>query len=201
MAQTHRPARAVARLVALAARAAVILLATPALNLADVPAARTAAVPTHDGPANMPGIRNFGRVTPMLYRGGDFMPNGVESIVHLGVRTVISLRTHSRHGEPDSCAAHGIAYHLFPMLSASTPDSAAMDSVLDIIRNAKAPVYIHCTAGELRTGTVCALYRVRVQGWSRDRAWAEQKAYGFGPADHHPALIHFVYGESFTPPQ
>jgi protein tyrosine/serine phosphatase len=140
-------------------------------------------------------MRNFGRVTPMLYRGGDFIPGGVQSVVHLGVRTVICVRSHSRHGEPDSCAAHGIAYYLFPMTTASTPDSAAMDSILDIIRNARAPVYVHCTAGEHRTGTVCALYRIRVQHWLPKRAWAEQEAYGFGPAEHHPNLFHFVYGD------
>jgi protein tyrosine/serine phosphatase len=141
-----------------------------------------------------PGIRNFGQVTPMLYRGGDFIPSGVRGIVHLGVKTVISLRSHSRHGEPDSCAAHGIAYYIFPMTTAAMPRASAMDSILDIIRNASAPVYVHCTAGEHRTGTVCALYRIRVQGWSQQSAWAEQEAYGFGPADHHRNLFHFVYG-------
>ena len=146
-------------------------------------------------PTNGTGIRNFGRVDAKLYRGGDFVPHGVQRIVDLGVRTVISVRAHSTHGEPDSCAAHGIAYYLFPMTTHATPSSAAMDSILDIVRNASAPVFVHCTAGEHRTGTVCALYRIRVQHWSLERAWAEQEAYGFGPAEHHPKLFHFVYGD------
>jgi len=124
------------------------------------------------------------------------VPHRVKSIVDLGVRTVISVRSHDSHGERDSCAAHGIAYYLFPMTTAAKPNPAAMDSILDIIQNATAPVYVHCTAGEHRTGTVCALYRIRVQHWSPKRAWAEQEAYGFGPAEHHPNLFHFVYGDS-----
>ena len=147
------------------------------------------------GPVEMPGIQNFGRVTPTLYRGGDFMPKGIQSLVDLGVRTVISLRSHVRHAERDSCASHGIAHYSFPMDSDTTPDAAAMDSVLDIIRNAKAPVYVHCSAGEIRTGTVCALYRIRVHGWSPKRAWAEQEAYGFGARESHPHLFYFVYGD------
>jgi len=169
--------------------------ARPDSTKAAKPSSRRGAPTAWLGPASVPGIRHFGRVTSMLYRGGDFMPNGVESIVRLGVQTVISLRSHDRHGEPDSCASHGIAYHLFRMNTQARPDSAAMDSVLDIIRNAKAPVYVHCTGGQHRTGTVCALYRIRVQGWAPKRAWAEQEAYGFGPVEHHADLFHFVYGD------
>jgi len=165
------------------------------LGLALAPATFGAAPAAKSEPPAGYGLRNFGRVDSMLYRGGDFMPHGINSLVALGVRTVISVRSHSTHAEPDSCAARGIAYYLFPMTTGATPDPAAMDSILDIIRNARAPVYVHCTAGEHRTGTVCALYRIRVQHWSHKRAWAEQEAYGFGPAEKHPNLFHFVYGD------
>jgi tyrosine-protein phosphatase SIW14 len=76
------------------------------------------------------------------------------------------------------------------------PDPAAIDSILDIVRNATSPVFVHCTAGDHRTGTVCALYRIRVQGWSQKRAWDEQEAFGFGPQERHAELFRFVYGDS-----
>jgi protein tyrosine/serine phosphatase len=132
----------------------------------------------------------------MLYRGGDFIPDGVQSIVDLGVKTVISLRWSPRRGERDSCAIHGIAFHSFSMSPKRAPDPAAIDSILDIVRNATAPVFVHCTAGDHRTGTVCALYRIRVQGWSQKRAWDEQEAFGFGPQERHAELFRFVYGDS-----
>jgi uncharacterized membrane protein YkoI len=80
------------------------------------------------------------------------------------------------------------------MDGSATPDDKAVDEILSIIRNAKEPVYVHCSAGKHRAGTIAALYRTRVQGWSKERAWAEQQSYGFGPAEEHPALYAYVYG-------
>ena len=197
MARMVRPVVRIARSPAIHLH--LCLLVGLAIGPVLVPDARAAVSQSPGPPASPLGIRNFGCVTPMLYRGGDFIPNGVQDLVHLGVKTVISLRAHSRHGEPDSCAAHGIAYYLFPMTTAAKPRPAAMDSIMDIIRSAKAPVYVHCTAGEHRTGTICAMYRIREQGWSRERAWAEQESYGFGVPEHHPNLFHFVYGEWSVP--
>ena len=37
-------------------------------------------------------IRNFSRVTPWLWRGGQPGAEGIESLAQLGARTVISLR-------------------------------------------------------------------------------------------------------------
>jgi protein tyrosine phosphatase (PTP) superfamily phosphohydrolase (DUF442 family) len=195
MALTVGPVRTIARFVPVAARAPRPLLITLALGLCLVPTTRGAGLPAQDGPVSAPGVRNLGRVTSMFYRGGDFIPEGMQSIVHLGVGTVISLRWSDRKGERDSCSIHGIAYRSFRMSPKRAPDPAVIDTILDIVRNAKAPVYVHCTGGHHRTGTVCALYRIRVQGWSQKRAWAEQEAYGFGPPGHHPDLYHFVYGD------
>jgi protein tyrosine/serine phosphatase len=131
----------------------------------------------------------------MLYRSGDFVPDGVQSIVDLGVKTVVCVRWGVRKGERDSCRVHGIAFHAFQMSPKRAPDPAAVDSILSILRNAKAPVLVHCTAGDHRTGTICALYRIRVQGWEQKAAWAEQEFFGFGPPERHPELFKFVYGD------
>lgn len=194
MALTVGPVRMLTRFVVRAARAPLPFLAALVLGLGLVSATR-GDVPAEAVPLTRPGVRNLGRVTPTLYRGGNFVPDGVQSIVDLGVKTVVSLRWSPRKGERDSCAIHGIAYHNFRMSPELAPDPAVIDSVLDILRNADAPVFVHCTAGDHRTGTVCALYRIRVQGWSQKRAWAEQEAFGFGPPERHPQLFRFVYGD------
>ena len=178
-----------------AARARLPLLCALALGLGLVSTTRSDELPARGEALDRPGVRNLGRLTPLLYRGGDFMPDGVQSIVQLGVKTVVSLRWTDRKGERDSCAVHGIAYRLFRMSPQVAPDPAVVDSVLDLLRDAKAPVFFHCSAGDHRTGTICALYRIRVQGWSQKQAWAEQEAFGFGPRERHAALFQFVYGD------
>jgi hypothetical protein len=45
-----------------------------------------------------------------------------------------------------------------------------------------------------RAGTIAALYRTRFQGWSKEKAWAEQKSYGFGPPEGYPKLYAYIYG-------
>lgn len=140
------------------------------------------------------GVTNFGRVTDTYFRGGAVTAEGVRNLYAMGVRTIVDLRDKPSPGEPEACRELGITYHKFPTSGSAVPDSAEMNRILGIITSAGEPVYVHCSAGKHRAGTVCALYRMRVQGWSEDRAWAEQQSYGFGPAEGHPELYAFAYG-------
>ena len=142
----------------------------------------------------VPGVTNFGRVTDKYFRGGKVSPKGVENLHKLGVRTIVDLRDDPSPGEPEACERLGIVYHKVPMNGHATPDEATVARVLEIIKAADAPVYVHCSAGKHRAGTICALYRMRVEGWTPERAWAEQSAYGFGPNSEHPELFAYAYG-------
>jgi hypothetical protein len=44
----------------------------------------------------------------------------------------------------------------------------------------RTPVLVHCQHGADRTGTMCALYRIVVQGWTKEEAIQEMKEGGFG---------------------
>ena len=56
-----------------------------------------------------------------------------------------------------------------------------MIRVLRILKDpAKGPFLIHCLHGADRTGTMCAMYRLVVQGWSKDDAIKEMTEGGFG---------------------
>lgn len=143
------------------------------------------------------GVQNFGRVTERFFRGGQVTPDGIERLAALGVRTIIDLRDEESPGEAETCQRNGIRYFKFPMSGYATPDDKAVNEALSIIERAKEPVYVHCSAGKHRAGTIAALYRIRVQGWSPERAWAEQKSYGFGLPEGHPQLYAYVYGGQF----
>jgi protein tyrosine/serine phosphatase len=44
---------------------------------------------------------------------------------------------------------------------------------------ANQPVFVHCRQGRDRTGVVVAVYRMEIDGWSREEAEEEMQAYGF----------------------
>ena len=140
------------------------------------------------------GVKNFGRVTDRFFRGGAVTPDGVGSLAEMGVRTIIDLRDSPSADEPGACEHNGIKYLSFPMTGHETPSNKDVGEILSIIQSAREPVYVHCSAGKHRVGTIAALYRTRVQGWSKEKAWAEQEAYGFGGAEGHPELYSYVYG-------
>jgi tyrosine-protein phosphatase SIW14 len=54
-----------------------------------------------------------------------------------------------------------------------------LNEILEAIVSALGPTLVHCQWGRDRTGLVVAAYRVRVCGWSKDRAWAEALQYGY----------------------
>ena len=140
------------------------------------------------------GVQNFGKVTELYLRGGAVTPDGVDRLASMGVKTIIDLRDKPSPGEPEACKRNGITYYKFPMDGSGAPEDKVVNEILSIIQGAKEPVYVHCSAGKHRAGTITALYRLRVQGWTKDRAWAEQQSYGFGPVEEHPALYAYVYG-------
>lgn len=141
------------------------------------------------------GVRNFGRVTDRYFRGGQVTPAGVKRLAEMGVKTIVDLRDKPSEGEPEACEQNGIKYYKFPMDGHAIPDDKTVNEVLSIIQNANGRIYVHCSAGKHRAGTIAALYRIRVQGWSKDKAWAEQRSYGFGPPEEHLQLYTYVYGQ------
>lgn len=56
----------------------------------------------------------------------------------------------------------------------------------------RTPVLVHCQHGADRTGTMCATYRISVQGWTKAEALREMTEGGFGFHAVWRNLIHWV---------
>jgi len=144
------------------------------------------------GSERVEGVTNFGRVTDLYFRGGQVTKAGVQNLYDMGVRTIIDLTGDRK--EEAVARRLGMKFYSFPMEGSERPSDGKVAAILKIITEAKEPVYAHCAAGRHRAGTIAALYRIRVQGWTPERAWEEQESYGFGPASEHRELYAYVYG-------
>jgi protein-tyrosine phosphatase len=61
------------------------------------------------------------------------------------------------------------------------PERKEVIRFLQIVGNPRrTPVLVHCMHGADRTGTVCAVYRVVVQGWTKKEAVREMREGGYG---------------------
>ena len=126
----------------------------------------------------LPGITGVGRVAPGIFRGAQPEPEGYATLKAMGVRTVINLR--ARHGEREAVEAAGMRYVEMPMSFLRRADPAAVRKTLSVMTDpANQPVFVHCSVGMDRSGVVVAVYRMEVDGWSKEEAEAEMESFGF----------------------
>lgn len=155
-------------------RLLILLLLAAILGAAERPA-------TWAQPVAADGVHNLFRLTPGLYRCAQPDGPAMQQLEKMGIRTVINLRVlHNDHGELRGTAL------LNEELSVQ-PWHIEDEDVIRVLRlatdPAKAPVLIHCQHGSDRTGLMCAMYRIIVQGWSKTDAIQEMTdgGYGFWP--------------------
>jgi protein tyrosine/serine phosphatase len=73
-------------------------------------------------------------------------------------------------------------------------DDADILNALRTIQTAEAngPVLMHCKHGSDRTGLIAAMYRVVVQGWSKEEALNEMTQGGFGDSTHFKDGVRYM---------
>ena len=124
------------------------------------------------------GLSNLHKVSESLYRGAQPGKEGIQELKKLGIKTVINLR--SDQSDEKMLKDSGIVYKAIPM-AASDPKVEDVITFLNIISDSNsAPVFIHCRYGADRTGLMCAVYRIFVQGWSKENAIEEMTKGGYG---------------------
>ena len=129
-------------------------------------------------PIQMKGVPNLYKVSDTLYRSAQPSAEGMRNLRAIGVETIVNLR--SFHSDRHEIGDTGLAYeHIY--MKAWHPEEDDAVRFLQIVANPRRdPVLVHCQHGADRTGTMCALYRVAVQGWSKKEAVEEMSQGEFG---------------------
>jgi len=133
---------------------------------------------------------NLFRMTPNLYRSALPDSGVVPLLATLKVKTVVNFLP-----EADSrwLAVPGINQIQMPYRT-NHVDDAQIIAALRTLQTAEAdgPVLMHCKHGSDRTGLIAAMYRVVLQGWSKEDALNEMTTGGFGDSSHFKDSVRYM---------
>jgi protein tyrosine/serine phosphatase len=159
---------------------------------AQLPIPVTLPSPTHTSkpPTNeFAGLTNFGKVTNHIWRGAQPTAAGYQNLVQRGhVKSFLSLRRGANRDEVELKLENiaGVKCYQVSMKEWDPGQdnlrqlALAIKTLKDLSDDPKTrPVYVHCKAGENRTGLVIATYRMVYQGWTPEEAVREMRTYGF----------------------
>lgn len=136
-------------------------------------------------PLEKPGLKNFYKVNENIYRGARPTVEGFKSLQELGIKTIVNFEAF--HTDEDEIAESGTSFYYRPIRM--TAWDISDENMLEFLKIAtdpdNYPIYVHCQHGSDRTGVAIAMYRIFVEGWSREAAIDELKNGGYG--------FHFVW--------
>jgi protein tyrosine/serine phosphatase len=138
-------------------------------------------------PVSLAGVPNLHKVSKNLYRGAQPTEEGFKNLRQLGVKTVINLR--DWHSDKSKIADSNLVYEQVDMTAWHPEDGEVIRFLKIVSDDSKQPVFVHCLYGSDRTGTMCAIYRIAVEGWSKQEAIDEMTKGGFG---FHPVWQNLV---------
>lgn len=146
--------------------------AGPAASTATA-ASKKFATPRND----IGGLKNFAKVSDVLYRGEQPTAEGFAALKKMGIKTVISLRAF--HSDRAMLAGLGMYYKRMGIYTWDFRDEYVVNFLKLVTNPQYQPVFVHCQHGADRTGTMCAIYRAAAQGWSMSDAMSEMHNFGF----------------------
>lgn len=142
-----------------------------------------------DGPCDdgrcIAGVTNFGKVSANLWRGAKPTAEGFRALEANGVITIVDLESkfedqtiQHRQADCDLMKGTHLNYVSVPAHEWH-PEEEDLVALLKVLGNPRSGiVYVHCAAGENRTGAMVGGYRRVVDGWTVEKTEAEMKAFG-----------------------
>ncbi len=124
-------------------------------------------------------IENFHKVDKDIFRSAQPDKSDFKDLEELGIKQVLNLRNH--HSDEDEAKGTNILLSHIRMNAGSLTEEELLDA-LQIIKNRKGTILIHCWHGSDRTGAVIAMYRIIYQNWTKEEALEELINGGYG---HH----------------
>ncbi len=163
--------------------AAAMFLASPIFS--DAREEKTPRPAAWAEPLSVKGLPNLHKVSDRLYRSAQPEETGVKALKTLGVKTVVSLR--ANHSDEPLLKGLDVSYTSIPIDTWDLEEKHVVEFLKIVTDPARTPVLVHCQHGADRTGTLCAVYRIAVQGWTKDEAIREMKDGGYG---FHSVWVH-----------
>ncbi|MNQ68530.1 Tyrosine phosphatase family protein [compost metagenome] len=133
---------------------------------------------------------NLYQMSPTLYRSAMPDQGAVPLLKRLKVGTVITFLP-----ESDSrwLSTPDITQVQLPYRTNHVDDADILKALRTIqTAEANGPVLMHCKHGSDRTGLIAAMYRVVVQGWSKEDALSEMTQGGFGDSTHFKDGVRYM---------
>lgn len=130
-------------------------------------------------PVEIAGVPNLHKLSDTLYRSAQPTAQGMKNLKEkLAIKTVVNLRSFS--SDRGEIGKTELGYEHITMKTWH-PEKKEVVRFLKIVTDPKRqPVLVHCQHGADRTGTMCAIYRIAVQGWPKDEAIKEMREGGYG---------------------
>jgi protein tyrosine phosphatase (PTP) superfamily phosphohydrolase (DUF442 family) len=143
-------------------------------------------------PIRMEGVPNLHKISDSLYRSAQPSAEGMRNLKAMGIETIVNLR--SFHSDRDEIGDTALARESISMKAWHAEEEDAVKFLQIVTNPNRSPVLVHCQHGADRTGTMCAVYRVAVQGWSKEEALKEMVQGGFGFHGIWENLIQWIDG-------
>ncbi len=137
-----------------------------------------------------PGLQNLYQVSEDLYRGAQPDEEGFRQLEAMGIQTVVNL--HAWHADLDMMKDTNLRYEHIPMTVLNPKDDDVVRFLQIVTDKKRTPVFVHCEHGSDRTGTLVAIYRIVVCGWSKDEAIKEMTEGEFGFHEIWQNLVTYI---------
>ncbi|RFT15687.1 MAG: Protein tyrosine/serine phosphatase [Candidatus Saccharicenans subterraneus] len=146
-------------------------------------------------PVQVEGAPNLHKVSDLLYRCAQPTAAGFKELEKLGIRTVVNLR--SEHSDQKMIAGTNLKYYEIPSKATQVKEADLLKFLQIVTNPEEGPYLVHCHHGADRTGLFVAVYRIVVQGWSREEAIREMQRGGFGFHNTYTNIIRYL--QTFDP--